>query len=86
MREAPASMALSSSSLTEEERSVIAWPATRRFMELLDMGLMSGALSSMVWWLLLLAWVDAVAVALSSCDTAGGSIMVFVRRKNGKGT
>ena len=56
---APASMALSTSSLTEEERSVIAWPATRRLMEVEEIGLISGAssLSSSKGVRLLSSWV-----------------------------
>ena len=46
-----------------DERSVIAWPATRRFMELEEMGLISGA--------------SAVSALSSSCVIVGGSVMVI---------
>ena len=80
MRVAPASMALSTNSLTEEDRSVIACPATRRLMELEEMGLMSGASSDSSCSALSFWWAAALAAVLSSCVIVGGSIMAFMAK------
>ena len=83
---APASIALSTNSLTDEAKSVIAWPATRRLMELEDMGLMSGASSSSCPCSSL-SWAAALAAVLSSCVIVSGTSIssLFYDKKIGVG-